>query len=53
MNEKRFTLRMNADLFELVKQCAEKNKRSTAKEIEFIIEDFLKKNNVLPDEPKE
>jgi len=53
MNEKRFTLRMNADLFELVKQSAERNKRSTAKEIEFIIEDFLKKNNILPDESKE
>ena len=33
MNEKRFTLRMNAELFELIKQTAEKNKRSTAKEI--------------------
>lgn len=40
MNEKRFTLRMNAELFELIKQTAEKNKRSTAKEIEFILEDF-------------
>ncbi|MCX4131148.1 Arc family DNA-binding protein [Megamonas funiformis] len=53
MNEKRFTLRMNAELFELIKQTAEKNKRSTAKEIEFILEDFLKRNNLLPDNQKE
>ena len=53
MNEKRFTLRMNAELFELIKQTAEKNKRSNAKEIEFILEDFLKRNNLLPDNQKE
>lgn len=53
MNEKRFTLRMDAELFELIKQTAEKNKRSTAKEIEFILEDFLKRNKLLPDNQKE
>jgi hypothetical protein len=36
--DKRFTLRMNAELFEFVRQEAEKNKRSTGKEIEFILE---------------
>lgn len=40
--EKRFTLRMDADLFERVKKLAEKNKRSIAKEIEYLIEQHLK-----------
>ncbi|AGR47581.2 putative Arc-like DNA binding domain [Brevibacillus phage Osiris] len=40
-NEKRFTLRMDADLFERIKEQAEKNKRSVAKEIEFLIEKHL------------
>lgn len=35
--EKRFTLRMNKELFEIVKKSAEKNRRSVAKEIEFIL----------------
>ena len=39
--EKRFTLRMDNDLFELVKAQAEKNKRSIAKEIEYAVEQFL------------
>ncbi|TPG86840.1 Arc family DNA-binding protein [Brevibacillus laterosporus] len=41
-NEKRFTLRMNADLFERIKEQAEINKRSVAKEIEFLIEKHIK-----------
>lgn len=36
--EKRFTLRMDERLFEIVKQMAEKNKRSIAKEIEYLVE---------------
>lgn len=35
--DKRFTLRMNKELFEIVKKTAEKNRRSVAKEIEFIL----------------
>ncbi len=36
-DEKRFTLRMDAELFDEVKKSAEKNKRSVAKEIEYIL----------------
>lgn len=35
--EKRFTLRMDSELFEEVKKSAKKNRRSVAKEIEFIL----------------
>lgn len=35
--EKRFTLRMDSELFELVKKSATKNRRSVAKEIEYIL----------------
>lgn len=35
--EKRFTLRMDAELFEAVKKSAAKNRRSVAKEIEYIL----------------
>lgn len=38
MGEKRFTLRMDADLFEKVKISANINKRSIAKEIEYVLE---------------
>lgn len=40
-DEKRFTLRMDAELFERIKDQAEKNKRSIAKEIEYLIEKHL------------
>ena len=40
--QKRFTLRMDSELFETVKKRAEENKRSVAKEIEFLIELYLK-----------
>lgn len=43
--QKRFTLRMDAKLFEVVKKQAEKNKRSIAKEIEYLLEQYLKNNN--------
>lgn len=35
--EKRFTLRMDAELFELIKKSAAKNRRSVAKEIEYVL----------------
>lgn len=47
MEEKRFTLRMSAKLFDLVKQQADLHKRSTAKEIEFIIEEHLISEGLL------
>lgn len=40
----RFTLRIPEELLELVKVEAEKNKRSTGKQIEFILEEWLRKN---------
>ena len=42
--ETRFTLRIDAKLFERIKQLAKENKRSSAKQIEFILEDWLAKN---------
>lgn len=39
--EKRFTLRMKADIFQKVVESAEKNKRSIAKEIEFLLEQYF------------
>ncbi len=44
-SETRFTLRIDSELFETVKQLAKLNKRSSAKQIEFIIEDWLKENH--------
>lgn len=41
---KRFTLRMDNNLFEKVKTQAEKNKRSIAKEIEYLLEQYFKEN---------
>lgn len=41
--EVRFTLRIMQELYEIVKQSAFDNKRSIAKEIEFILEQNLKK----------
>lgn len=41
--EKRFTLRMPADLFEEIKAVAEKNHRPAAREIVVAIEDYVKK----------
>lgn len=35
--EKRFTLRIDEDVFEKIKEEAEKNKRSITKEIEFLL----------------
>lgn len=44
-DQKRFTLRMDADLFETIKERAELNKRSIAKEIEHLLENYLKKED--------
>ncbi|WP_405103126.1 DUF6364 family protein [Oceanobacillus sp. FSL H7-0719] len=41
---KRFTLRMDEKVFEQIKEQAEKNKRSVAKEIEFVLEKHLDNN---------
>lgn len=41
MEEKRFTLRIDGELFEKVKSQAEKNKRSIAKEIEYLLEQYI------------
>jgi hypothetical protein len=40
--QKRFTLRMDADLFKEIEKRADLNKRSIAKEIEFLLERHLK-----------
>ncbi len=42
--QKRFTLRMDEELFEIIKERAEKNKRSIAKEIEFLLDKHLKED---------
>ena len=40
-DQTRFTKRINSDLLEKIKIEAEKNKRSTAKQIEFILEQYM------------
>lgn len=40
---KRFTLRLNADLFRQIQKQARENKRAAGKEIEYILEQFYKK----------
>ncbi len=40
-NEVRFTVRMKESLYELLKESANKNKRSIAKELEYIAEQTL------------
>ena len=42
--EKRFTLRMPAELFEEIKAVVEKNHRPAAREIVVAIEDYVKKH---------
>lgn len=43
MDEKRFTLRMDQAIFNKVKAQAKHNKRSVAKEIEYILEQYFAK----------
>ena len=40
-DQTRFTMRINSDLLEKIKIEAEKNKRSTAKQMEFILEQYM------------
>ncbi|MBU5627747.1 hypothetical protein KQI82_12585 [Oscillibacter sp. MSJ-2] len=40
-DQTRFTMRINSELLERIKVEADKNKRSTAKEIEFILERYV------------
>ncbi|MCI9241515.1 hypothetical protein [Oscillibacter sp.] len=40
-DQTRFTMRINSDLLEKIKVEAEKSKRSTAKQIEFILEQYM------------
>lgn len=42
--ETRFTLRIDTELLNKIKEQAQKNKRSTAKEIEFILESYFQNN---------
>lgn len=50
-NEVRFTMRMENNLYERIKDVAKKNKRSIAKEIEFQLEQNLQ-NDVSPSDVK-
>lgn len=45
--ETRFTLRIDAELMERIKEQAEKNRRSAAKEIEFILLEYFAKKSEL------
>ena len=40
-DQTRFTMRINTELLDKVKIEAEKNKRSTAKQIEFILKQYI------------
>lgn len=40
-DQKRFTLRMDEELFEKVKASAKENKRSIGKEIEFVLDQYF------------
>lgn len=40
----RFTLRINTDILNTIKSVAQQNKRSTGKQIEFILEQWISQN---------
>lgn len=42
-DQTRFTMRIDTELLEQIKAEAEKNKRSAAKEIEYILEQYIKR----------
>lgn len=44
-SETRFTLRIDTELLNKIKERTTKTKRSTAKEIEFILEQYLQDND--------
>lgn len=46
-NEIRFTMRMDSDLYETLKESAKQNKRSIAKELEYITEMHFKEPNKI------
>ena len=48
--DKRFTLRMDAELFERIAQSAKANRRSIAKEIEQAVEEYLNFHAASDDE---
>ena len=43
--DSRFTLRIPTELLKIVREEAKKNKRSTGKQIEFILEKWIRENN--------
>ncbi len=43
--DSRFTLRISTQLLDAIREEAKKNKRSTGKEIEFILEQWMNRNN--------
>lgn len=43
--DSRFTLRIPSELLDAIREEARKNKRSTGKQIEFIIENWLNEND--------
>ena len=40
-DQTRFTMRINTELLEKIREDAEKNKRSTAKQIEYVLEQYI------------
>lgn len=40
-DQTRFTMRINTELLEKIRSDAEKNKRSTAKQIEYVLEQYI------------
>ena len=40
-DQTRFTMRINTELLEKIRADAEKNKRSTAKQIEYVLEQYI------------
>lgn len=50
-DEKRFTLRMDQELFDRIQRIAEKNKRSVAKQIEYILQQQIDGLNDNEDGP--
>lgn len=40
-DQTRFTMRINTELLEKIRVDAEKNKRSTAKQIEYVLEQYI------------
>lgn len=43
--DSRFTLRIPTDLLEIIREEAKRNKRSTGKQIEFILEEWLNEHD--------